>query len=195
MGSGHPMRHTRVFLAAFILFSLSCFVTAEPNQQTLTAFAKWIQQQQVHSKYNLGTFSDAGLGGVARMDIKESDTMIMVPRDAMISNEKIKTESFLKDIELSGLVAVEPTMLWLLHERSNAQSPYKAYLDVLPSSFPNHPLSWTDEELAETAGTGLDTSTKAIKQVLEKVYEHLTEKLVQPNPTVFPNWSFERLLW
>merc|ERR1712137_53498 len=195
MGSGHPMRHTRVFLAAFILFSLSCFVTAEPNQQTLTAFAKWIQQQQVHSKYNLGTFSDAGLGGVARMDIKESDTMIMVPRDAMISNEKIKTESFLKDIELSGLVAVEPTMLWLLHERSNAQSPYKAYLDVLPASFPSHPLSWTDEELAETAGTGLDNATKNIRRILQKAYENTDANVAQKNPTLFPGWSWDAYLW
>merc|ERR1712137_992951 len=114
----------------------------------------------------------------------------MVPRDAMISNEKIKTESFLKDIELSGLVAVEPTMLWLLHERSNAQSPYKAYLDVLPASFPSHPLSWTDEELAETAGTGLDNATKNIRRILQKAYENTDANVAQKNPTLFPGWSW-----
>ena len=81
-----------------MFIGIACFATAEPNQQTLTAFAKWIQQQQVHSKFNLGTFGDAGLGGVARMDIKENDTMIMIPREAMVSNEKIKKEGFLRDV-------------------------------------------------------------------------------------------------
>ena len=49
----------------------------------------------------------------------------------------------------------------------------------MPASFPNHPLSWTDAELAELAGTGLDNATKQIKAILEKIYEHLTEKLVK----------------
>ena len=51
-------------------------------------------------------------------------------------------------------------------------------VDILPSSYPTHPLSWSEEELAELAGTGLDNATKTIRQVLEKVFEHLTEKLV-----------------
>ena len=45
---------------------------AEPNAETLPAFAKWIQGQKLHSKFNLGAFPESGLGGVARTDIKVS---------------------------------------------------------------------------------------------------------------------------
>uniref|UniRef100_A0A6U1X1Q7 Rubisco LSMT substrate-binding domain-containing protein n=1 Tax=Vannella robusta TaxID=1487602 RepID=A0A6U1X1Q7_9EUKA len=86
-------------------------------------------------------------------------------------------------------------MMWLISEMGNPDSQYRAYLDILPGSYPNHPLSWTDEELAETAGTGLDNTSKSIKQLLQKVFEHLSEKLVQANPSLFPGWSFEKFVW
>merc|ERR1719201_2832412 len=85
--------------------------------------------------------------------------------------------------------------MWLISEMGNPSSTFRAYLDILPGSYPNHPLSWTPEELAETVGTGLDTTTNSIKELLSKVYQHLDEKLVQANPTLFPGWSFEKFIW
>lgn len=76
------------------------FVLAEPNAETLPAFAKWVQQQKVHSKFNLAAYPGAGLGGVARVDIKENDTLIMYPYSAVISNEQIKEASYLKDFKV-----------------------------------------------------------------------------------------------
>lgn len=50
---------------------------------------------------------------------------------------------------------------------------------MLPASYPTHPLSWSDVELEELAGTGLDTSIKTTKAALKQIFDHLTEKLVQ----------------
>ena len=42
-------------------------------------------------------------------------------------------------------------------------------------------MTWTAEELAEAAGTGLDVTTTGIKEILQKSFENLDEKLIQVN--------------
>jgi len=187
-----------VVLFLVVLVFSAVVVQAAPNQQTLTAFAGWVQQHKLHSKCNLGVFEGQGLGGVARAPIKEGEPIVMIPSSVLISNQRIKTESFLKDFtEWTGIFSLEPTLVWLLVERTNPNSPWKPYLDILPESFPTHPLSWTQEELNEAKGTALPDTTNAIREALKRTYEHLLEKLVTPNPNVFPAGSFtlETVTW
>ena len=79
----------------FVLYWLFYFfysvngVWAEPNAETLPAFAKWIQQQKVHSKFNLGAFPESGLGGVARVDIKVKIFLIKILITKSIINHPI----------------------------------------------------------------------------------------------------------
>lgn len=59
------------------------------------------------------------------------------------------------------------------------------------------PIFWTAEELQELEGTGLVGATAGTKAALEASFEHISTKLVQPNPTVFKAeaFTFERWLW
>lgn len=53
----------------------------------------------------------------------------MVPSGILISNKRIKTESFLKDFQDWGnFVVFEPTLVWLIFETNNPNSPWKPYL-------------------------------------------------------------------
>jgi histone-lysine N-methyltransferase SETD3 len=190
------MQNKSLVLIVLVLSISLGFVLAGPTPQNLQAFAQWVQQHKIHSKVNLGRLDGYGLSGIARVDINEGDPILMVPSGILISNKRIKSESFLKDFtEWGNVIAFEPTLVWLIFETSNENSPWKPYIDILPDAFPTHPLSWTPEELAEAAGTGLDTTTNAIRELLQKSFANLDEKLVQPNKSAFPGWSFERYLW
>ena len=70
-------------------------------------------------------------------------------------------------------------MIWLLIEKQNEKSPWKPYIDVLPTNFPEQLSEWTDDELAQLQGTGLSEAAGSLKKVLTASFENINEKLVK----------------
>lgn len=170
--------------------------SAAPTQESLGKFAAWLQANNVQSAANIGLFEGFGLGGVARADVKEGEALVRVPSNALVSLRDVRTKVFPDFTEWSAN-HLEPLMVWLLLEAGNDQSPFSPYFGILPDEFPTMPLFWTAEELQELEGTGLVGATAGVKAALEASFEHVSTKLVQPNPNVFKaeDFTFERWMW
>jgi hypothetical protein len=190
------MQLKSLFLFTLLFTSLICVsvVSAEPNQQTLTAFAQWLQQFKVYSKANIGVFEGQGFGAVAKEDINVGDPLLIIPSALLVRNSVIKAEVFKGFEDFSAEIPFEPIMIWLLIEKQNEKSPWKPYIDVLPASFPEQLSEWTEEELAQLQGTGLAEATASLKKVLAANFESVNEKLVKPYiPTL--SLTLERYTW
>jgi len=155
-------------------------VSAEPNQATLTEFAKWLQQFKVYSKANIGSFEGQGFGAIAKEEIAAGEPLLIIPSSLLVRNNVIKAEVFKGFADFSSEIPFEPIMIWLLIEKQNEKSPWKPFIDVLPSSFPEQLLEWSEEELAQLQGTGLAEATASLKTVLTSSFENINEKLVKP---------------
>jgi len=91
-------------------------------------------------------------------------------------------------------IPFEPIMIWLLLEKQNEKSPWKAYIDILPDTFPDQLTEWTDEELSYLQGTGLAEATASLKQLLDSNFNNVNEKLVKPYiPSL--TLTFEKYKW
>eukprot|EP00168_Porphyra_purpurea_P001252 TRINITY_DN11581_c0_g1_i1.p2 TRINITY_DN11581_c0_g1~~TRINITY_DN11581_c0_g1_i1.p2 ORF type:complete len:429 (-),score=124.73 TRINITY_DN11581_c0_g1_i1:52-1338(-) len=186
----------QIFFSLLVAIALVACASAAPTQESLGKFAGWLQANNVQSAANIGLFEGFGLGGVARADVKEGEALVRVPTSALVSLRDVRTKVFADFTEWSNN-HLEPLMVWLILESGNENSPFSAYFGILPEEFPTMPIFWTAEELQELEGTGLVGATAGTKAALEASFEHISTKLVQPNPTVFKAeaFTFERWLW
>jgi hypothetical protein len=81
-------------------------------------------------------------------------------------------------------------MMWLLKERINPDSFWKAYIGSLPASFEGHPMFWTNEQLALTEGTGLAENVLSRRQTLEAAYNLLNENYISVRKKPLSHYTF-----
>jgi len=190
------MMQKKILFSLVVAIALVACASAAPTQESLTEFALWLQANNVQSSANLGLFEGYGLAGVAREDVKEGDPIVKVPTSALVSLTEVRTKVFADFEDWTGN-QLEPLMVWLILESGKESSPFKPYFGILPQEFPTHPIFWTAEELQELEGTGLVGAIASTKAALQASFEHISTKLVQPNPSVFKqeDFTFERYLW
>ncbi|KAK4742008.1 hypothetical protein SAY87_000009 [Trapa incisa] len=89
-------------------------------------------------------------------------------------------------------------ILFLLVERLRVNSPWKPYLDVLPSTF-GSPLWFTDEEFMELKGTSLHRAVELQRKQLLTLYDgkvkSLVKNLLSLEGETERDISFEDFLW
>jgi len=185
----------KVILSIVVLsvFAL-CIVPAVADVSALQTFAEWVGQNKIQSRANLGLFDGSRIGGVAAGPIASGDAILKVPANVLITPEVYMKDPINQydDFKLS----YEPLMLWLLKERINPNSSWKAYIGALPGSFETHPLFWTNEQLALTEGTGLPENVISRRQTLEAAYKLLNENYVAKN-NVLPAeyFTYDNYVW
>lgn len=100
---------------------------------------------------------DAGLGAVARRDIAEGDSLFVIPRKRIISEQTALADPGVEKVIGSlSLFRQFPSALlafYLLLERQrNRISPWQAYIDVLPRTY-SLPVYWSWSELLLLRGS------------------------------------------
>eukprot|EP01094_Clydonella_sp_ATCC50884_P025334 TRINITY_DN661_c0_g1_i1.p1 TRINITY_DN661_c0_g1~~TRINITY_DN661_c0_g1_i1.p1 ORF type:complete len:438 (+),score=137.05 TRINITY_DN661_c0_g1_i1:166-1314(+) len=145
---------------------------------------------------NLGAFGSAGYGGVAAKDLEEGEFIVRVPRDAVITLDVALTDGPFPD-QKQWNTHHEILQLFVLNEQLKPNSPWKPYLDILPKAFPDHPLLWTDDELAQFDASPAKNTIAGRRQQLQSYYTGLVENVLKANPGVLPEGyvTYERYLW
>lgn len=183
----------RLVLLALATVFVVCVSYAQADEiGNLKEFAQWLSKNGVQSRASLGKFDDLRYGAVASSEIKSGDFLLRVPQELLITPDVISTLEITKyeDFKLS----YEPLMLWLLHERANANSFWLPYLRILPTSFEFHPFFWTDEQLALTVGTGLPDAIIERRKLLPQTYKLLSDNWVVKN-NLLPSFTYDEYIW
>lgn len=171
-----------------------CIVPAVADVSNLQAFAEWVGQNKIQSRANLGLFEGSRIGGVAGAPIAAGDFILRVPLNVMVTPEVYMKDPInqFQDFKLT----YEPLMMWLLKEARNPSSFWTPYIKSLPQSFAEHPMFWSDEQLALTEGTGLTENVLSRRQTLEAAYKLLNENYVAKE-NVFPAdyFTYDRYVW
>lgn len=93
----------------------------------------------------------AGRAVVAAADIADGSAVLSVPRPLLLTTDVARASAAgraLGDATEHALLAA-----YLLHERRDAGSSLRPYLDALPASFPTCPLFYGDDDLALLRGS------------------------------------------
>lgn len=130
-----------------------------------------------------------GLGLVAERNLGSGDDIFNVPDSICITKETVKASPIGKYVtELKPWIGLA---LFLISERNNTESSWKAYLDILPTEL-DLPLFWTEEELSEIQGTQLLGSVESYREYLETEFKRLQEEVLSSYSSVFDAEIFTR---
>uniref|UniRef100_A0A1D1XHJ1 Putative ribulose-1,5 bisphosphate carboxylase/oxygenase large subunit N-methyltransferase, chloroplastic n=1 Tax=Anthurium amnicola TaxID=1678845 RepID=A0A1D1XHJ1_9ARAE len=123
-----------------------------------------------------GVFSSSDAGG-------GNGVLMVVPLDLAITPMRVLQDPSLgpRCAEMFKQGHVDDRflmMLFLTVERLRRSSPWKPYIDMLPSTF-NNPLWFTEDELSELKGTALYRATLLQKTKLHVLFEEKVKGLVE----------------
>jgi hypothetical protein len=128
----------------FLLGVVFVGIAAAASTDDLKGFAKWIGENGVETKVNLGRYGDSRFGAVAAKDISEGDALLRIPKKLIISLNTIRESDYTPIKEYKDWVLHnEPFVAFFLKDRLNANSFYQPYYRILPefSDFSNHPIN------------------------------------------------------
>ncbi|KAK5107269.1 hypothetical protein LTR62_001585 [Meristemomyces frigidus] len=153
-------------------------------EQASASFILWLEQQgtTVTNKIELVDLRlrGAGRGVVATQNIGEDDKLFSVPRSAMltIQNSKLPDDikAQLKDPWLGLIVAM------IYEDQQGADSQWKAYFDVLPTTFDTL-MFWSDEELQWLHGSAV--ANKIGRDSADAAFKDRVLPLIRAHPGVF----------
>jgi len=189
------MRSLIIVTALVALFACALSEEAQ-GSNTLQAFAGWVGEKKIMASINLGSFGSSGFGGVAGRDIKEGETLVRVPKDAVITLKTALEQGPFPDVRTWNSHQ-EVLQLFILNELLKGdQSAWKPYLDVLPRSF-DHPILWNDAEIDQLDASPARETVLARRQALQQWYTNLIETTVKEHPGVLPEGflTYERYVW
>lgn len=171
-----------------------------PTAQTssspaLQSFWQWVCQNGVLStkspSVRPGTVPE-GLGLVALKNISRNEVVIEVPKKFWINFDTVTATDIGKFC--SGLKPWMSIALFLLTEKNKEDSPWRSYLDILPTTT-DSPIFWSEEELSELQGTQLLSTTVGMKNYVQSVFMKIEEEIILPNKKLFPSITFDDFLW
>lgn len=70
-------------------------------------------------------------------------------------------------------------MIMILRHKLDPNSPWKPYLDILPTSFEEHPLFWPEEDLEQTFLTAIPDYYLKTMSTLNSSYNYLVNSLIK----------------
>eukprot|EP01065_Artemidia_motanka_P009262 TRINITY_DN14729_c0_g1_i1.p1 TRINITY_DN14729_c0_g1~~TRINITY_DN14729_c0_g1_i1.p1 ORF type:complete len:461 (+),score=162.86 TRINITY_DN14729_c0_g1_i1:67-1449(+) len=149
------------------------YVGTEPISTMVASFNEWIDEHggEEWSAVVVAETPGMRLGAVARRNIKAGSLYLAMPWKMVLSEEWIAGDSDgvgsrLAEMKRRGSLTLQQLLMaFLLFERyrpSDDPSFWKPYIDLLPGSF-NTPVFWTERELNELRGTGVDDEVRQYK--------------------------------
>lgn len=148
------------------------------------------------------TNESSGRGLLARRDINEGDELLKIPMDLCLTKAAAR-KALGKDALPSGINEYLAMACHLIHEKFvlREKSPYKAYMDILPSVDEVNPtFTWNDDDLAFLQGSPVIAATQSLQMKLRREYDDLLggeNGLIRRFPDRFPleHYSFQNWVW
>ncbi|CAL4207208.1 unnamed protein product, partial [Meganyctiphanes norvegica] len=126
------------------------------REDQIEPFLKWLKEKGIEiNNLEIKKFGELGLGLCAVKDLAQSDQLIVVPENAMIS------ENTARNSYLGSLIKRDPILqhmgnislsLHVLGEYANSQSTWQPYLRILPLSY-DTTLYFTPEQVHGLKGS------------------------------------------
>eukprot|EP00250_Pteridium_aquilinum_P005644 c15711_g1_i1 orf=606-2153(-) len=158
------------------------------SQKGVLSSSSCVRPQQCGDSQGLGLFAHA-------RPIGQGEEVLSVPQELWMTVAAARAHPDIGPFceNLRPWVAL---VLFLLYEKARPSSPWRPYLDILPSTL-DSPLFWSDEELAQLEGTQLLGSILGYQQHVESEYSTLLAEIISPNPQLFDQSLFtqEAFLW
>ncbi|KAL1695076.1 hypothetical protein GGG16DRAFT_45758 [Schizophyllum commune] len=129
---------------------------------------------------------EGGRGMIALKDIPTDHTLFSIPRSTVLSTRTSPLPGLFgadawKERQLDkGWGGLILCMMW---ESAQSDRKWKVYLDSLPTEF-STPMFWTEEEIAELAGTAVVDHIG--KQEADQEYTNKVLPAIQSRPDIFP---------
>lgn len=171
-----------------MLVGVGAFSPPSSDEAKMNAFKKWTEDNKLPPhKVQIGKAPGHRLE--ATEDIKPGEIMLSVPFKMLMSPKAAGDSAVgaaFKEIALPSSIIMT---LWLIHEKNDAASFWKPWLDVLPETVPSS-LNFDEAELAEMEGSMMQSITARRKLVIAQEYQEVM-RIVQVNHTaLFPNATF-----
>ncbi|XP_030533635.1 uncharacterized protein LOC115743131 isoform X1 [Rhodamnia argentea] len=177
---------------------------ASPEATKLEVFLAWLQANGVQLRGCRIKYCDSTKGyGVFASGDDNDGVLMVVPLDLAITPMRVLQDPLLgpecRAMFEEGEVDDRFLMiLYLTVERLRNNSPWKPYLNMLPTKF-NSPLWFTDDEVLELKGTALYRATQLQRKQLLSLYEDkakcLVKKFLALAEDSESDVSFEDFLW
>lgn len=156
-------------------------------------FTKWLMANgSPQLKVTLAEFPSFGRGLMFTQNVQDEEILIDVPQACALNTERLRElYPFITDylVELGhDLYDDQYLALMLLRERCNPESFWKPYIDILPKSYPEVPLNYTDAEMAYAQGPVvrlIDRNRAAFRSLA-----HAVRDLHSAHPEVFFGWVY-----
>lgn len=168
------------------------FVPQASLSAATTSLTDWAASQGVDVGKLGVQITSSGL--IASKPVAKGETIASIPEGAWITKDTVHQSvlgPFVQSLEPWVAVA-----LLLVLERGNAASPWRPYLDSMPSEVAS-PVAWTEEELQMLQGTQLLTAVQGYRAFFGQRYQQLQQDLFAPNPQIFPPevFTYDAFLW
>ncbi|CAN6675887.1 unnamed protein product [Malus baccata var. baccata] len=179
----HPKNPVRLAVTA-LSSPLQCDPSLPPPVQT---FWQWLRDEGVVSAKSPAAkpaLVPEGMGLVAHRDISKNEVVLEVPKRLWINPDTVSASEI--GGVCSGLKPWVSVALFLIREKSRADSKWRTYLDILPEST-NSTVFWSEEELDELQGTQLLSTTMSVKEYVRTEFQKLEQETILPNKQLFPS--------
>jgi len=125
----------------------------------------------------------------AKEGLSPNQEIMFIPSSILVNLEKIKTSNVLQKINIHNL-NISPAVcyftMFLLSEKSNKDSFYKPYVDILPDDYFNIGLFFDEYETHWLRGSTLFEEVRGKKEEMKKFFNLVKDEF---------NCSFEDFCW
>jgi protein-histidine N-methyltransferase len=169
--------------------------TAPTPDASLAQLLRWLEQggAQITSKVHIISTGGGERGVFALEDVAAEELIARIPRQRLIFPQEARASDIGRLLEKHTGADDQSLFLeaFLLQElERGADSPWKPFLDVLPRSYPTHPLFFQARELSMLKGSFLLELLTLEREGLEEKYASLCEQV--PG---YARFTFEEFLW
>jgi histone-lysine N-methyltransferase SETD3 len=159
----------------------------------LDVFLRWLEEGGARfPKLRIATREDGERAILSQADISAFQEVLQFPTRLLMTHKQALESEFGRLIQAhAGPVNDEVYLTtFLLQEKQRGDSFWKPYLDILPESFPNVPLYYSDSERALLQGTFVAELLEYQKRTLLAEHAQLCERV--PG---FQRFSAEDFIW
>ena len=170
----------------------------EPAGGEQTGLLEWFRGQEgcQLGSVEIATYEYEGRGVRATAAIKKGNPLFACPVKLLISLKAAKADELLGPVcEQVALRDDDILALFLLVERrKGAASPHAEHIASLPTAY-DQTVFWSDEELAEIAGSNVFGTTAQLKVQIKGDYDALQAAVLPNQPLAAAEFSLEDYSW
>ena len=150
-------------------------VKANTDKDAYDRFIEWlVENGGQFPKLELREYEDEIRGVHSKERLVEDQVIIEIPLKCLITVEMGKESEIGRAVLESSLTLDAPKhiflMLYMLTDRTNPNSFFKPYYDILPQTLSNMPIFWSPKELAELEGSYLLQQIQEREAAIEADY-------------------------